>query len=105
MAIDTPAGVSSRPRPWLLVLLGLAVAAYLLTTMFSGPTGPQAVTTTAPRAANAQPAEKVDPAELDVKLETLSPPDRPAEANRNPFRFQPKAPPPPDPMPRAPRPP
>lgn len=100
MAIDTPAGASSRPRPWLLVLLGLAIAAYLLTTMFSGPAVSPGVTRTAPRAANAQQAEKVDPAELDVKLEALSrPPDGAADANRNPFRFQPKPLPPPDPMP------
>jgi hypothetical protein len=104
MAIDSSPGGSSRPRPWLLVLLGLAIAAYLVTRMFSGPAVPAGVSTAAPRAATA-PAEKIDPAELDVKLETLAgPPAGPAEGDRNPFRFQPKAAPPPPPLPQGERP-
>ena len=99
MAIDTPARASSGPRPWLLVLLGLAIAAYVVATMFSGPAVPAGASTTAPGAANAAQPEKIDPAELDVKIETLTaPPADPAEGDRNPFRFQPKPTPPPPPM-------
>ena len=100
MATDTPSGASSRPRPWLLVLLGVAVAAYLLTQMFSGRAASPPVTTAHPRTAGGPKADRIDPAELDVKIEALQqPPAAPAEAERNPFRFQPKPPPPPPPMP------
>jgi hypothetical protein len=100
MATETSRGASQRPRPWLLVLLGIAIVAYLATQMFSGPAAPTGVSTTAARGASAQGPQKVDPAELDVKLETLKEsPAGPAEEARNPFRFQPKAPPPPPPLP------
>jgi hypothetical protein len=83
----------------LLVLLGLAVAAYAATQMFSGPAATPAVSTTSPRGGPAA-AKKVDPAELDVKLETLDgAPSGPAEGKRNPFRFGPKPPPPAPPAP------
>ena len=37
-------------------------------------------------------AEKLDPEELDVRLEALKqPPPQPDETGRNPFRFKPKA--------------
>jgi hypothetical protein len=102
MAIDTAAG-SSRPRPWLLVLLGVVVVAYLLSRIFSGGTTGRAVSTAAPPRAGAQQAERIDPAELDVKIESLKePPAGPAEGDRNPFRFQPKAAPPPPLMPERP---
>jgi hypothetical protein len=84
----------------LLVLLGLAIVAYLATQMFSGPAVAPAVSTTSPRGGPAQAAKKVDPAELEVKLETLDvAPSGPAEGKRNPFRFGPKAPPPAPPAP------
>lgn len=101
MATETPAG-ASRPRTWLLVLLGLAVAAYVLTQMFSGRTATPSVTTTGPagRPANPAQAERIDPAELDVRIEALNaPPEGPADDGRNPFRFQPKPQPPPPPLP------
>jgi hypothetical protein len=105
MATETPRNPSGRPRPWLLVLLGLAMAAYVVTRMFSGPTVIPGVSTATPRNPGAQAAQKVDPAELDVKLEMLErPPADPAEGQRNPFRFQPKAPPPPPPVQRFERP-
>ena len=96
MATDTSPGGSQRPRPWLLALLGLAVVAYVLTQMFSSRTVAPSVTTTGPRPANAvQAADRIDPEELDVKIEALNqPPEGPDDGGRNPFRFQPKAPPP-----------
>ena len=100
MATDRSAVASARPRQWLLVLLGLAVAAYLVTRMFSGPAVAPNVPRTAPRSA-AQPSEKIDPAELDVKLEALNRESGdPVGSTRNPFRFQPKPPPPAPPPPR-----
>jgi hypothetical protein len=95
MATETPAR-GARPRPWLLVLLGLVLAALLWTQMFSGGPGTPAVTTTNPRQPGAKPADRIDPAELDVKIEALNkPPAGPADGARNPFRFQPKPSPPP----------
>jgi len=81
------------------VLLGLAIVAYVATQMFSVQTAPPAVTNAGPRPAG-PPAERIDPAELDVRIETLGrAPEGPVEDSRNPFRFQPKPPPPPPPMP------
>lgn len=100
MATETSGGTSTRPRPWLLVLLGLAIVAYLANQMFSGPAGTPAVSSPTARGASPAAAQKVDPAELDVKLETLhGNAAGPAAGERNPFRFQPKAPPPPPPPP------
>ena len=101
MATDTPAAATGRPRPWLLTLLGLVVVAYLAMQMFSGGTAPESV----PTSAQSRPGQKgsgsngpIDPAELDVKIESLKGPAQDqANVERNPFRFQPKAPPPPPP--------
>ena len=101
MATDASTAPPSRPRPWLLVALGVVVAVFLLTQIFSGGAGGPAVTTggARPAARAAQPSpEHVDPAELDVRIEELrSPAPVLANADRNPFRFQPKPPPPPPP--------
>jgi hypothetical protein len=100
MATDTPPGASQRPRPWLLVLLGLAIAAYVLTQMFSGGAVVRPVTTAGPRPATPAQAERIDPEELDVRIEALNEaPEGPSNGGRNPFRFQPKAPPPAPPPP------
>ena len=97
MATDTPAS-TGRPRPWLLILLGLVVVAFLATQMFSGGTAPDPVPTAAqPRPGQRAPAGTglIDPKELDVKIEALKKPAQDqADVERNPFRFQPKAPPP-----------
>jgi len=100
MATETTAGVSRRPSPWLLLLLGVAVAVYVATQMFSGRTVSPAVRTANPRpAAGTGQRDRIDPAELDVKIEALKQsPAAPADGSRNPFRFQPKPPPPPPPM-------
>jgi hypothetical protein len=107
MATDTPAS-TGRPRPWLLILLGLVVVAFVATQMFSGGTAPEAV----PTAAQARPGQRapagtgpIDPKELDVKIEALKKPAQDqAAVERNPFRFQPKAPPPAPPPATAPPP-
>jgi hypothetical protein len=109
MATDAAARAGGRPRPFLLVLLGLAVVAYIGTRMFSGGPAVPPVTSSAPRqpasAATGKPAAAIDPAELDVRIETLTARGaEEAEVERNPFRFQPKPPPPPPPMPAAPPP-
>jgi hypothetical protein len=106
MATDAAAGVGGKPRPWLLVLLGLAVVAYVATQMFSGGPAVPSVTSSAPRQPGVPAAGKpatMDPAELDVKIETLTArATEEADVERNPFRFQPKPAPPPPPMPAAP---
>jgi hypothetical protein len=103
MAIDT-GRAAQRPRPWLLALLGLVLVVYLATRMFSGPAATPTVSTGGQRA-QAQVADQIDPALLDVKIETLGDePGAAAEVSRNPFRFQPRPPPPPPPMASAPPP-
>jgi hypothetical protein len=96
--MDAETQTTRRPRPWLLAVLGLSVAALLAMRMW--PEGGSAVTP--PPASNQKTSAKtrakdkpIDPADLDVKLETLQAarPD-PGEPERNPFRFQPKAAPP-----------
>ena len=102
MATETAAAPSSRSRPWLLIALGIAVAGYLLSRMFSGGEAVPAVSTTPPTrhpAPAAQRGNQVEPADLDVRIEALKKPSpKPAEVERNPFRFQPKPPPPPPPV-------
>ena len=96
MPTETAGGLR-RPSPWLLLLLGIVVVAYLATQMFSGRTVSPGVRTANPRQpAGAAQSDRIDPAELDVKVEALQQaPAAPAEGERNPFRFQPKPPPPP----------
>jgi hypothetical protein len=86
-----------RPRPSLLIALGVAVLALLVYWTWPSATttaGPSNLARTARGAASATP----NAAALDVKLEALKqPPPEPADTGRNPLRFQPKAPPPPPP--------
>jgi hypothetical protein len=95
MATDPPATPSIRPRPWLVVALGVVLTMYLALNYWPASTPPP-VQAPPPRAANAPANGTVDPEDLKVKLEALkqSRPD-PGEADRNPFGFQPKAVPPP----------
>lgn len=98
MATDTPSAATGRPRSWLLALFGLVLVAFVAMQMFSGGTAPEPV----PSAAQPRPGQRppgatgpIDPKELDVKIEALRQPTQDqAEVERNPFRFQPKAPPP-----------
>lgn len=98
MATDTASAATGRPRPWLLIVLGLVLAAFLATQMFSGGTAPESVPSAAqPRRGQRAPGANgpIDPRELDVKIEALKQPaQEQTEVERNPFRFQPKAPPP-----------
>ncbi len=97
METDAPAPARMRPRLWLLILLGAAVAGFAAVKLWpSSSAAPQ------PRASNTRTAAKekaqaaIDPASLSVRLDELK--ERrpgPGEAERNPFRFQPKPPPPP----------
>jgi hypothetical protein len=105
MATETPARASGGPRRWLLALLGLAVVALIVSQMFLGdlaaPTVPTTTTEPSAKPQSPQPKRngtKVDPSELDVKLEALrQPPTATGASERNPFRFKPPPPPPPPP--------
>jgi len=103
MATESAAAASSRPRPWLLLLLAVAAGAFLVSRMFSGGEASPAVSTT-PAVRQQVNAAKgpgpLDPAELDVRIEALkNPAPAPSDVERNPFRFQPKPAPPPPPAP------
>ncbi len=100
MESDTSTPPSGRPRPWLLVALGLAVVLALLSTFMSGksaaPTAPSSNPRATARAKKA--ADNVQPGDLDVHLEALKEQKPAAESSdRNPFRFYVKPPPPPPP--------
>lgn len=96
METEAPAG-RSRPRTWLLAVLGVALVALAATWMWPNRAAvPQPASSNRARSgAPGGQAGAVDPNELDVRLEALTA-ERPApgDAERNPFRFQPKAPPP-----------
>jgi hypothetical protein len=113
MATEPSTSPTFRPRPVLLVLLGVLVAAFLAMKLFgsAGPSRPAsnarrssqaALTDATPPAATGRGTQSavLDPASLDVRLESLAEP-RPVEggAERNPFRFRPPPPPPPPPTP------
>ena len=97
METETPAPAPRRPSPWLFVVLGLTVAAFFATRTWSGSPVIPAPTANVAKSQKKDDAH-VDPKELKVRLEALEA-ARPEEAgsDRNPFRFQPKAPPPPPP--------
>ena len=101
MATEEPVA-SSRPRPWLLIALGVAVVAFIASWMWPTTSAtPVAPSSNQARAAVRGTTAAVDPADLDVKLEALQA-ARPetGAVERNPFRFQPKPPPPPPPTPK-----
>jgi hypothetical protein len=103
MASETPA-VSSRPRPWLLILLALAIVAFVASRMWpvSSPS-PVATQAQAARKPGGKAAASVNPEDLDVRLDALNASTPPADAvDRNPFRFQPRPAPPPPPGPSGP---
>ena len=89
---------NGRPRAWLLLVLGLAVAALVLSRMTGSWTPAQATSATPARTNPRDRVQQVDPKELDIRLEALETarPDQ-GGMERNPFRFQQKAPPPPPP--------
>lgn len=94
---------ANRPRPWLLVLLGVALVVLIAMRLGGSATqdSPSSNAARPAQRAQADAADKLDPAALDVKLESLTA-AKPgtADSDRNPFRFQPKPPPPPPPAPK-----
>ena len=95
MTTESPAP-KSRPRSWLLILLGAVVVALVYSVMWSNGAAVAPPPSAPPRDAKAAQEQKIDPNELKVRLEALQVP-RPEDVGveRNPFRFQPKAAPPP----------
>jgi hypothetical protein len=95
METENPAA-SSRPRAWLLAGLGVVIVALVANWMWSTNSATQGLpASNQSGASRRQDPEKIDPADLDIRLEALSAPRPEAGAvERNPFRFQPKAPPP-----------
>ena len=98
METETTPPATGRPRPLLLIMLGLAVIALAMVKLM--PSG----STTAARPTSNQPgpsattgtAAPVDPKDLDVRLEGLETArPEPSGASRNPFGFAPKTSPPP----------
>ena len=98
----------SRPRSWLLIVLGVLVVALIITrgwSLFSadglpGPSNQAGTTRAAPNEDG-----PLDPAQLHVRLEALQEarPD-PGKVERDPFRFKPIPPPAPSPVSRPPGP-
>ena len=98
MSTETQAP-SARPQSWLLLLLGLAVVALLVTRVMTQWTPAPATPSTPTRTGSRGRGQQVDPKELDIRLEALEAarPDQ-AEVARNPFRFYQKPAPPPPPV-------
>ena len=99
METEAQSAPSRRPRTSLLVLLAIVFAgAAFVTLRPSTGRAPQSSNSgTAPQPAGGQ--KPLDPQELKVRLGELdAPKPEPADTERNPFRFQPKAPPPPPPV-------
>jgi hypothetical protein len=94
MATETPPAGAGRPRPWLLATLGIAVVLFAVTWFWPGnPAPPPAAASNAarPPAAAARDGGRIDPADLDVRLDALEASRQVGEGgDRNPFRFQPK---------------
>ena len=107
METEPTAPRGSRPRPILLALLGVAVVALLLLTLMpSGSATPRRTASNQPRTGAAPGlGERLNPQDLDLRLEGLSAArPEPSATRRNPFRFEePKPPPVPSDAPMMPR--
>jgi hypothetical protein len=87
------------PRPWLLVMLGIAVLALIGWYMWPA-AEPAAAPSNYPRDSVATQGKGALATPPDVRLEVLKqPPPEVHGGDRNPFRFKPKPPPPPPPAP------
>ncbi len=99
MSTSEPAAPSGRPRPFLLMLLGVAATALVVYSMWSSAASPKAPPSNQRREQGKGTGETAAGA-LGVRLDALKqPPPQPDEAARNPFRFYVKPPPPPPPRP------
>ena len=102
METESTPPASGRPRPLLLILLGLAVLAFAVVKLMpSGAATPARPTSNQPgAAATTGTRAQLDPKDLDVHLEGLTTPrPKPSGEGRNPFGFQMKPEPPPPPPP------
>ena len=98
MNIDTSA--TNRPRPWLLIVLGLAIVGFVANYMWPKAESAGVTVSASNQTRTAKPRAKntVNPGDLTVRLDALDAArPGPGESERNPFRFKPKAPPPPPP--------
>ncbi|SRR6266542_1313549 len=102
MAAEATSGSSLRPRPWLLVALGMAAIVAVVTYVMPGKSAVPTVRPSNPRTqSRAKTPETVTPSDLDVRLEELRQPRPDAQGSeRNPFRFYVPPPPPPPPVAR-----
>jgi hypothetical protein len=95
--METDAAGTSRRRPstWLLTVFGAALLVVLAMYWMGGSTTPGEPASNPVRSRPGPTRQPLDPASLDVRLEALKE-ERPGPDNltRNPFRFEPKAPPP-----------
>ena len=94
-----PPAASQRPRPLLLFMLGAVVIAafvYWQWPAASPQPSPSNQASARPGPGQAPRVAAAQQSALDVHLDALKQPaPEPSDAERNPFRFQPKAPPPP----------
>ena len=100
MATESPGPAPGRPRPLLLIGLGVVLALFLIAQFWptAAPPAPATVRRVEPPAPEGR-GGPIDPRDLHVRLGVLREQrPAPATADRDPFRFQPKAPPPPPPQ-------
>ena len=85
--------VRSGPRPWLLVLLGVAVLAAIVSFTWRSATPVVPSSNSGAARQRAQGAAGLTAQALDVGLERLNePPPQPSDGERNPFQFAPERP-------------
>jgi hypothetical protein len=102
MSASEPVAPSKRPRPLVLAVIGVIVAAIVLYgvwPMFSA-ASPRPAASNQSRDQRKSQSAPAAGSSLDVRLDELKqPPPEPGAAERNPFRFYVKPPPPPPPPP------
>jgi hypothetical protein len=96
MDTDAPVVRSRRPR-LLLAIFGVVIVAFAASRMWpTESAAPPPVTSNQARSGTPTERAPIEPSDLDVHLEELEAArPGPKDAERNPFRFQPKAAPPP----------
>jgi hypothetical protein len=98
---DAGSESTGRPRPWLLVALGITVVVAILSYVLPGKSAAPAAAPSNPRTHGRVKAtpETVKPGDLEVHLDELKQARPTAQASdRNPFRFYVAPPPPPPPI-------